>query len=141
MSILRIAGNFLAALGFLCGVFLLLSPFNAVAAWGLLLSGKTLALGGLFLFLSWLGLMLGGLGDGGKAAADRLLFCMGAGWLALGILAIVALIAHLVGLVPAEGTMIWWLVAAVGTVMGGIAVTMGSDARRSSSRSGNAPAN
>ena len=48
MRILNVAGNFLAALGLLCGVFLLLSPVTSVLAWGLLLYGKTLALGLLF---------------------------------------------------------------------------------------------
>jgi hypothetical protein len=132
MRILGIAGNVLATLGMLCGLFLLLSPVTAAVAWGLLLSGKTLALGLLFVLLSWMGLVLGGMG-GGKLSADRLLSRLGSGWLLLGVLAIMALLAHLVGLINAEVTLVWWLMAAGCSLVGAIALTMGSDAHSSQS--------
>ncbi len=129
MSIFKIIGHLIAGLGLLCGVFLLLSPLSAVAAYGLLLTGKTFAMVLLFVVLSAVGLVLAGMGGGSKAAIDRLLFQLGCAWLILGVLAIFALVLSLIGVINAEITLIWWLMAAGCSVVGTVAVVMGSGSR------------
>jgi len=129
MSILKIVGIFLAVLGVACGVLMLLSPIHPLDDWAALPFGKIFALGVLFVLLSAIGLIMSGLGGGGKAAIDQFLFLLGSAWLILGLLAIVALIAELIGLLHAEATLIWWLMALGCSIVGGIGVTMGARQR------------
>ena len=126
MPIFKFIGYLIAGLGVLCGLLLLLSPLTAMAVNGLQLAAKVMSLSVLFVFLSATGIVLAGFGGGGKAAVDSVLFNVGSAWLVLGVLAILALILDLIGVVGAGVTLIWWLMAAGCLFCGAVATMMGS---------------
>jgi Na+-driven multidrug efflux pump len=126
MPIFKIVGYMVAVLGLLCGVLLLLSPLNAIAAHGMELAAKSVPLGVLFVLLSGLGIVLAGFGSGGKNAVDRMAYQIGSAWLVLGVLAILMLVLDLIGLISAGITVIWWVMATACVVVGSIAVMTGS---------------
>jgi hypothetical protein len=126
MPIFKIVGYVVAVLGLLCGVLLLLSPLTVIAVHGMELAGKTVAIGVLFVLLSGMGIVLAGLGGGGKNAVDRMAYQIGSAWLVLGVLAILALVLDLIGLISTGLTVIWWVMAVGCVISGSVAVMMGS---------------
>ncbi len=119
MNMLVAVGLLFVALGLLCGAVLTALPLTALPP------DTAVPLAVLALVLMTLGAAFAG--AGGRQGANRVMRVLGGGLLLLAVASVLALLAHLIGMVSAPYTWVWWTLLGVGAVGGALLLVMGGD--------------